>query len=321
MVLAQSPEPYDVPEAYEVYSTLLQSEWPWLNREFNLTIVEETNPREVCVTATGESKATVGPAISDYIRINQKHWLLRRTFVIDKPYDLVSKYAFKSWVEFSAVGFNADKTIAVVFAGYSSGASGGGAFHVLQKHGNTWSPLKFRRNSLRLGFLRCGLVALLTVAVLLLAQSPEAYNVPEAYEVYAAILPGEWPWTVNHEATLAIIEETKLYNMCLEPAGKSKSLLGQVIADYIRVNQKPSLLQRKFEINKPYELVSRSGRGYPSLTELSAVGFNADKTIAVVYAGYHCGSPCGGGRFHVLQKHDNQWLPLEWDGKTCMWAS
>ena len=164
-------------------------------------------------------------------------------------------------------------------------------------------------------------LALLFCAAAMLAQTPEPYNVPEAYEIYATILPGEWPWAVNHDARLTIVEETKFYDMCLAPAGKSKPVLGPAISDYLRVNQRPWLLQRKFEIEKPYDLISKSASFTRSFSELSAVGFNADKTIAIVYAGHHCGSPCGGGGFHVLQKRDNKWLPLDWEGMTCLWGS
>jgi hypothetical protein len=57
------------------------------------------------------------------------------------------------------------------------------------------------------------------------------------------------------------------------------------------------------------------------IVELSAVGFNADKTVAVVYAGHNCGSLCRRGGFHVLQKKAGQWEPPHWDGTKCMWAS
>jgi hypothetical protein len=40
--------------------------------------------------------------------------------------------------------------------------------------------------------------------------------------------------------------------------------------------------------------------------DISGVGFNDRNTIAVVYIGHHCGSLCGGGKFHVLQKKDGK---------------
>jgi hypothetical protein len=60
-------------------------------------------------------------------------------------------------------------------------------------------------------------------------------------------------------------------------------------------------------------------RGY---IELSAVGFNADKTLAVVYMGHHCHYLCGGGTQHMLEKVDGQWQPAKLKAKGgCSWAS
>jgi hypothetical protein len=98
------------------------------------------------------------------------------------------------------------------------------------------------------------------------------------------------------------------------------------------------LLQQKFKTEIPCRIVTSEEvnaamadhgwdgfyKTYPDSggwIELSAVGFNADRTVAVVYVGHSCGSLCGGGRFHVLQKRDNKWLPLDWKGSSCMWAS
>lgn len=55
--------------------------------------------------------------------------------------------------------------------------------------------------------------------------------------------------------------------------------------------------------------------------ELSAVGFSADKSIAIVYMGHHYGNLGGKGEFHVLQKRGGVWMPLEWKGAACMWMS
>ena len=136
-------------------------------------------------------------------------------------------------------------------------------------------------------------------AVSMLAQeqpkaedSPQPYVVSEAYEVYSALLPQEWAWRVAHAATLVLRMETVPYQMCLGPDAASKQILGPAIADYIKVNQKRWLLQRQFQIEKPYELaptnqlstVSKAHAG--GWIEVSAVGFNDPKTVAVVYIGH-----------------------------------
>lgn len=168
------------------------------------------------------------------------------------------------------------------------------------------------------------------------------YEEPEAYRVYSSIFPKEWAWQEARANTLVIRVETVPYTMCIEPDKESEKIIGNAIADYKAVNQHKWLLQRQFDIEKPYELISgeeiditfkSGGRdGWEAFyerhpdsggwMELSAVGFNTSKTIAVVYAGHHCGWLCGGGTFHVLRKTNGRWLPLQLKGGSfCSWAS
>jgi hypothetical protein len=167
---------------------------------------------------------------------------------------------------------------------------------------------------------------------------PKSYEDAEAYEVYSAILPTEWLGQLARAKSLIIRSETENYKMCLRPEAESEKIIGPAISEYVKLNEKPWLLQRRFNIERPYELVSydelraalKQGwwenfyKQYPNSggwIELSAVGFNADKTVAVVYMGHICGGLCGGGRFHVLQKKDGKWAPLKWKGSSCAWAS
>jgi len=173
---------------------------------------------------------------------------------------------------------------------------------------------------------------------------PEAYNVPEAYGVYAAILPSEWAWRVANAKKLIVRREIQTYCMCLQPEGESKKVMDPAIADWLRLSQTKWLLQKNLQIEKPYEMVAAAdiqsifdqtkagildgwtafNEKYPGsggYIELSAVGFNNEKTVAIVYVGHHCGSLCGGGVFHVLQKTEGKWQPLQWKGRRCSWQS
>jgi hypothetical protein len=165
------------------------------------------------------------------------------------------------------------------------------------------------------------------------------YDEPEAYSVYEAIFPSLWPVTAAKAQRIVIQSETKPYKMCLFPDNESdKSLMGSAIADYDKVNSTSWTLQRQFKLDIPYELPNSSEiaslfaernwksfyERYPKSggwIELSAVGFNSEKTVAVVYAGHHCGLLCGGGSFHVLRKKDGKWQPLKWNGSDCGWFS
>ena len=165
-----------------------------------------------------------------------------------------------------------------------------------------------------------------------------AYDDADAYEVYASILPSEWPLRVSHAKQLVILRETKSYQMCLKPASESEAKVGPAISNYLELNKTKWLLQPKLSFEIPYQFLDPGGfqalmsqgrwnayyRQYPDsggLLEFSAVGFNPDKTIAVVYMGHSCGDLCGGGTFHVLEKIDGKWKPLEWKGSSCAWAS
>jgi len=169
-------------------------------------------------------------------------------------------------------------------------------------------------------------------------NQPKPYEGAEAYEVYSAILPTERPWRVDNAKSLVIQSETKGYEMCLRPDEQSEKIIGSAISEYVKLNEKNWLLKRGLSIEKPYELISydelssalKQGwwedfyKRYPNSggwIELSAVGFNADKTVAVVYMGHYCGGLCGGGGFHVLRKKAGKWAPLEWKGESCIWRS
>jgi hypothetical protein len=169
----------------------------------------------------------------------------------------------------------------------------------------------------------------------------KSYDVHEAYKVYSAILP-----TIG-QSPLVIGAETRTPEICLQPLdAQSESVLRPAIDNYVELNALPGQLQKHFDINRHYDLLAeeelkatfRNGmNGSPSmggwktfyerhpdsegLIELSAVGFNADKTIAVVFIGYHCGEECRGGEFRALEKKGGKWQLLTGRGlwNHCVW--
>jgi len=175
---------------------------------------------------------------------------------------------------------------------------------------------------------------------------PAPYDVPEAYEVYAALLPMEWTSKDANAHYLVIQEETDAGPSFgpLEPVRKCYppeflKTYGGVMDEFEKVNQEPKLLLRKLAIEKPYQLVPKSViagffkydvfTGWQSFDshfpeaegylDLSAVGFNPDKTQALVYIGHHCGALCGGGRYHLIEKKAGKWEEVFPIG--CLWAS
>ena len=116
--------------------------------------------------------------------------------------------------------------------------------------------------------------------------------------------------------------------------------LGLLLLAYKQANASRRLLQPKFDVKVPYEFVAKStidtiiGKnfdGWPAFYEkypgsngaihMSAVGFNADKTLALVYMGYWCGGLCGQGGWNLMEKQKGQWVQIPWNGESCSWMS
>lgn len=170
---------------------------------------------------------------------------------------------------------------------------------------------------------------------------PQLYLVEEAYRVYSAILP-----PTDH---LLIRRRTSTHDFCLYPLDdQAKQVLSSPIHDYQELNEERWLLDRKLDSSRNYDWLTEedltadfpkgtSGMssmpgwnlfrvrhpGAEGWIELSAVGFNPDQTIAVVYMEYHCGAECAGGEFRALQKVNGNWQLLTGRGKwnRCTWRN
>jgi hypothetical protein len=159
----------------------------------------------------------------------------------------------------------------------------------------------------------------------------------DSYEIYSMLLRtemGKWrdttAWTITEET------QTFPYNgvrslddvrECMSVVQDQESIYLPLIEDYVAKNKKKHVLERKFDLPE-YSLVP-FGRPLggtplsPSVTfEVSAVGFNKDRTRSLVYVGHHCGNLCGGGGYHLFVKKDGKWqVDQEYRGMPCLWAS
>jgi hypothetical protein len=183
------------------------------------------------------------------------------------------------------------------------------------------------------------LLPCVTAAVAQESAIAEPYDVDEAYHVYSALLPREESYG-SAEGMVVIQQETvtdqHVTGGCLTADAANK--FKDAISDFERANRKPWRLQRQFEMQKPYEVMSSDAikllfkehgsdwdgfyERYPSsggFLVLSAVGFNKDKTLAIVYVGSACGSLCGTWGFHLLEKVDGKWQKAP--GITCVTVS
>ncbi len=178
-------------------------------------------------------------------------------------------------------------------------------------------------------------LASLCCATAALAQDSavlEPYLDDDAYQVFSALLAHPQS---SVPANTRIIEQETVPHLqdpsdkfpegpeaCIFPDVALK--FKEAIADYNRINQKRWLLQRNFPTDDPYELVTSDTlkvlfdhgdwdafyKRYPGssgIISLSAVGFNHDKTRAVLYGGKSCGGLCGSWSFELLEKVDGKW--------------
>jgi hypothetical protein len=165
-------------------------------------------------------------------------------------------------------------------------------------------------------------------------QEPSAaqpYEEPEAYQIYSLLLPQE----ESHgfaKGTLVIQEETvgsaAVGGACLSPEVSRR--FKDAASDYERVRTKRWFLQRQFKIEKSYEIADSKTIAHLEASDqprprsgghifMSPVGFNRQKTLAIVYTGSICGGLCGSSRFYLFEKVKGQWkeVPVA----TCVTAS
>jgi hypothetical protein len=159
------------------------------------------------------------------------------------------------------------------------------------------------------------------VSTLIPDASP--YGDADAYEVYSAILP-----TIGALRMLShplIQRETQLLPMTMDciASGEYEGVVGPALEQYRSLNQKPWLLEPKLKIGREYELVPKAELEQFYSTShhivLSAVGFNASRTIAVVYVADHSEGLGGSGQVYAAEKKNGQWVPIKWG--ECGWIS
>jgi hypothetical protein len=168
---------------------------------------------------------------------------------------------------------------------------------------------------------------------------PKVYELDEAYQIYSLLIPREESYEFG-KGTLIIQEDTvsrRLDPGCFDT--KAAIRFKEAIANYGDAQKQTWLLQRRFQIERPYELVrsdtiqqfftEHGPEGWHDFIErypnsggfiiMSPVGFNKSKTLAVVYTGSSCGGLCGRWSFHLLQKGTGGWKVMP--GVTCVTVS
>ena len=165
-------------------------------------------------------------------------------------------------------------------------------------------------------------------------QEPSAappYVESDAYQIYSLLLPQEESYGFA-KGTLIIQEETvasaAVAGACLTPEDARR--FKNAASNYEHARTKKWLLQRQFKIEKAYEIVDSNTIARQEASDqprpksgghvfLSPVGFNREKTLAIVYSGSICGGLCGSAQFHLFEKVNGQWKEVP--GVMCVTAS
>jgi hypothetical protein len=153
-------------------------------------------------------------------------------------------------------------------------------------------------------------------------QAPVAVTDPDAYTIYATLLPTRWR---------AVSEDALLLQQETEPTVRCPTKLVQdaewaaVENTFKAENARVQLLQPMLRLDIPYRFVSRADIAaddarlalkYPGIWQrrpetieyaaVSAVGFNADKTKAIVSL-----SVRSSGTLYWLEKREGQWVQAQ----------
>jgi hypothetical protein len=96
----KAPAVYENEDAYEVFTTILPTEWPLrVAHAKRLVIRSETKTYQMCLRPEAEWEEKVGPAISDYLRQNKEPWLLQPRLSIETPYQFMTPDEFRATLD------------------------------------------------------------------------------------------------------------------------------------------------------------------------------------------------------------------------------
>jgi hypothetical protein len=160
--------------------------------------------------------------------------------------------------------------------------------------------------------------------------TPQPIDDPEAYAVYASLLPASWPEKVGRATRLVFTEEAITDFRCLPHGGVFETEWSRAFAGFKRATESPRTLLPGFDLRIPYIVVPRAEiqaikasetdpmmfgwanfyRRFPDSggnMYFSPVGFDATKRHAIVFMGHTCGGLCGSEGFYFLQKTDGRW--------------
>jgi hypothetical protein len=146
---------------------------------------------------------------------------------------------------------------------------------------------------------------------------------PAEYAVYAVVLDEK-----KNRTQLVIDEYTRIADLSNSDSQRILEQLApltkETYEDFVAKNEKPSKLTNEFNLKAeikflgkedevpqdrtkdPWEAFHQKYRA-GAIHTLSRVGFNKDKTQALVFVAFICGGLCGEGNYFLLTKNEGQW--------------
>ena len=177
------------------------------------------------------------------------------------------------------------------------------------------------------------LLLLVLIPQCAVAASQNNITDDDAVAVYSALIPSP----ISGKPVLVLNNTVKPTPCSLKDADIPDEDLRAAMQDFRRGSDvlRPLTWNRGAEFidRKEYESYFRRGadkgwkrffKAHPNaagIIAFSAVGFNANRTAAVVYSATTSCSLCGVGKFHFLRKTSQGWVEVEPTFGTCGWIS
>jgi len=165
------------------------------------------------------------------------------------------------------------------------------------------------------------------------------YTDSDAYAIYAVLLQSDKHPFYVVQTEIDAYPGMTAKDLGIEGGHAFMQVWGSVMDNYARQNQNPKLLVRSIPVDVAYELVPKSDmfksqHGQPGWDDFyqrysssggfywfSAVGFNRQRTRAIVSMGHACGMLCGSGQPHFFEKQGTKWREVNVDPTIGVWAS
>jgi hypothetical protein len=170
------------------------------------------------------------------------------------------------------------------------------------------------------------------------AATIQTYKDAEAYSIYGILLEGKGTYFVIRAETESWSAATP-EKMGIKGDRTFYKIWGPVLNDYARQFREPKIITQNIPVKGSYELVTKQALAavlkpsgnwtafydvYPQSNGyywFSAVGFDPQRTHAIVSMNHSCGPLCGRGEPHFFEKKNGKWQEVTAQADWEVWLS